>query len=48
MHVIGDITGLQGALNDKADDTHSHVISDVTGLQTAIDAKADTSHSTRD
>lgn len=49
-HVIGDVTGLQTALDGKqvagsyAASTHSHVIADVTGLQTALDGKAATSH----
>jgi hypothetical protein len=38
-HIIGDVTGLQNALNLKADLTHSHVIGDVTGLQMALDDK---------
>ena len=50
-HVIGDTTGLQTALDGKANTSHSHVISDVTGLQTALDNKqaigsyAEASHS---
>ena len=39
---ISDISGLQTALNAKANTSHTHVISDVTGLQTALDAKATT------
>jgi hypothetical protein len=45
-HAIGDVTGLQAALDAKqaagsyAAASHSHAISDVTGLQTALDAKA--------
>lgn len=38
-HIIGDVTGLQNALNLKADISHSHIIGDVTGLQGALDAK---------
>ena len=38
-HVIGDVTGLQAALDAKALATHSHIIGDVTGLQTALDGK---------
>jgi hypothetical protein len=49
-HVIGDVTGLQTALDGKqaagsyAAAVHTHGISDVTGLQTALDGKAATSH----
>ena len=39
-HAIGDVTGLQTALDGKAASSHSHGISDVTGLQTALDGKA--------
>jgi hypothetical protein len=35
---ITDVTGLQDALDAKADDVHTHVISDVAGLQTALDS----------
>jgi hypothetical protein len=44
-HAIGDVTGLQTALDGKqaagsyAAASHGHVISDVTGLQAALDAK---------
>ena len=44
-HAIGDVTGLQSALDGKAATSHSHAIGDVTGLQTALDGKAATSHS---
>jgi hypothetical protein len=40
-HVIGDVTGLQTALDGKAATVHTHVIGDVTGLQTALDGKVD-------
>ena len=40
FHVISDVTGLQGALDDKTDLDHTHIIDDVTGLQTALDEKA--------
>lgn len=43
-HIIGDVTGLQTALDGKAATGHTHAISDVTGLQTALDGKAATSH----
>jgi hypothetical protein len=49
-HVIGDVTGLQAALDGKqaagsyAAAVHTHGISDVTGLQAALDGKAATSH----
>lgn len=44
-HIIGDVTGLQTALDGKqaagsyAASVHTHVIADVTGLQTALDGK---------
>ena len=41
---IARVTGLQTAINGKANTTHTHTISDVTGLQTSIDGKANTSH----
>ena len=43
-HVIGDVTGLQTALDDKAGAVHTHSIAAVTGLQTALDGKAALSH----
>ena len=43
-HVIGDVTGLQTALDGKAATVHTHAIGDVTGLQTALDGKAATVH----
>ena len=43
-HVIGDVSGLQTALDGKAAASHSHAIADVTGLQTALDGKAASSH----
>lgn len=43
-HAIADTTGLQAALDGKADDAHTHVIDDVTGLQAALDGKADDAH----
>ena len=43
-HVISDTTGLQTALDGKADDAHTHIIADTTGLQAALDGKAATSH----
>ena len=49
-HAIGDVTGLQTALDGKqaagsyAASVHTHGISDVTGLQTALDGKASSSH----
>jgi hypothetical protein len=45
-HDIGDVTGLQAALDGKqpvgsyAPAIHGHAITDVTGLQTALDGKA--------
>lgn len=53
-HSLGDVTGLQAALNGKTDTTdprlsdarpptsHQHPVSDVTGLQAALDDKTDT------
>lgn len=38
-HGVGDVTGLQSALEGKANKTHTHGISDVTGLQGALDGK---------
>jgi hypothetical protein len=54
-HVIGDVTGLQTALDGKSSTSHdhdadyaalshAHIIGDVTGLQTALDGKSSTSH----
>ena len=36
-HVIANVTGLQDALDDKADADHTHEIADVNGLQDALD-----------
>lgn len=44
QHPIGAITGLQLALDDKANTLHNHTISQVTGLQSALDEKADSTH----
>lgn len=41
---IGDVDGLQTALDGKAATTHTHEISNVTGLQAALDGKAASSH----
>ena len=41
---FSDVTGLQTALNDKADNVHAHVIADVTGLQSALDNKSNAGH----
>lgn len=43
-HVIGDVTGLQTALDGRAPLSHVHAIADVTGLQAALDGRALTSH----
>jgi hypothetical protein len=43
-HAIGDVTGLQTALDGKAATSHGHAIGDVTGLQTALDGKAASAH----
>ena len=40
-HPVSEVTGLQSALDGKANSTHTHAISDVTGLQTALDSKQD-------
>ena len=40
-HQISNISGLQGALNGKANSVHTHSIGDVTGLQTALNDKQD-------
>ncbi len=39
-HVIGDVTGLQAALDAKPNADHTHIIDDVDGLQAALDGKA--------
>jgi hypothetical protein len=43
-HAIGDITGLQGALDGKAASSHTHAIGDISGLQAALNGKAASSH----
>jgi len=55
-HIIGDVTGLQAALDAKLSTTtattlyapiaHAHIVGDVTGLQTALDAKLSTTTAT--
>lgn len=40
IHPISDITGLQAAIDGKANKNHTHPISDVTGLQDELDSKA--------
>ena len=48
-HIIGDVTGLQSALDGKqasgsyASSGHAHAITDTTGLQAALDGKLATS-----
>ena len=37
VHTIANVTGLQDALDDKADADHTHEIADVNGLQDALD-----------
>jgi hypothetical protein len=37
-HAIANVTGLQDALDDKADADHTHEIADVNGLQDALDS----------
>ena len=44
QHPISAITGLQSALEGKANSTHAHTISDVTGLQDALNGKSDAGH----
>lgn len=41
---IGDVLGLQAALDGRALVIHTHAISDVTGLQVALDGKAAANH----
>jgi hypothetical protein len=41
---IGDVQGLQTALDGKAASSHTHAISAVTGLQAALDSKAGNTH----
>ena len=43
-HTIANVTGLQDALNSKANSSHTHSISNVTGLQSALDGKASSGH----
>ena len=43
-HPIGEVVGLQDALDDKSDTTHGHGIAAISGLQTALDGKSDTTH----
>ena len=43
-HSIGNVTGLQTALDGKAASSHKHAISDVNNLQTTLDGKAAKSH----
>ena len=40
IHPISDITGLQEAIDGKANKNHTHPISDITGLQGELDSKA--------
>jgi hypothetical protein len=55
MHLISDVNGLQGMLDNKSDITHNHdlvyapiehahLIGDVAGLQTSLDQKAYRAH----
>ena len=43
-HTITGVTGLQAALDGKADASHAHAIAGITGLQAALDGKSATSH----
>lgn len=45
-HVIGEVEGLQDALDLKPGLDHTHVIDDVIGLKAALDSKADISRIT--
>lgn len=40
-HVIGNVSGLQSALDEKSAVGHGHVINDISGLQTELDGKQD-------
>lgn len=40
IHPISDITGLQAAIDGKANKNHTHPISDITDLQSELDSKA--------
>ena len=43
-HLISEVSGLQGVLNQKSDDGHAHPISEVAGLQGALGQKSDIEH----
>ena len=43
-HEIADVTGLQAALDGKAQSGHNHTIAQVSGLQAALDGKSGTGH----
>ena len=43
-HTVGQVDGLQTALDGKAAASHNHTIADTTGLQAALDGKSSTSH----
>lgn len=43
-HTISTITGLQTALDGKANTSHNHTIANITNLQTTLDGKASTTH----
>lgn len=43
-HVIGNVDGLQTALDGKAASIHPHVITDITDLQTTLNNKSDVGH----
>lgn len=43
-HAQSDVTGLQTALDGKANSSHTHAQADVTGLVTALAGKANSSH----
>jgi len=43
-HVIANVTGLQTAIDGKANTSHTHLISSITGLQSDLDEKASIGH----
>lgn len=43
-HNITDVTGLQTALDGKANNVHTHTISQITNLQTTLDGKSNVGH----
>lgn len=43
-HAVGDVDGLQAALDGKANASHTHSQADIAGLPAALEGKANTSH----